>query len=507
MGLFMHPPHHRTKTMNFVVMAMTLWTCTAVDPVELHGSGTTNPSKYFWKVMDLFEERAKIPLYMTYRAVGSSTGMAEFIGSDNPAGAYTAYNHFGSGDVPMKSSLFPDLATNGRSMVHIPFVMGAIAIFHSVPSADFGTKNEVDLDACTLAKIFSRTIKTWDDPAILAQNPGMKVPAGQNIKVVHRVKGSSSTAGTTEYLNTACPSEWKLGDPGTTVAWTDDTFEGQGSDGISEFIQANEYAIGYIDAGHGHRLGLSEVALQNKNGKYRKSDAVDTDIGAAGAVALADGILPADSSADWSAVNLYDLSGDTTWPITMFSYFYVEKDLSGMNADTAALLHAFISYTLSAEGQALLEDFRFSKVSAEVLTYNANTIAGITWPTGMEEFTFELKDETQKGAGAMDRVISGKRRSYADYERSLFDDRITASEDKIAALETQNADLLQRIAALEGAGANDGPEPVGVAALVVAIFSLILGSGATFLALKPRSAERKDLKASPDGAVNGAHQI
>ena len=26
-------------------------------------------------------------------------------------------------------------------------------------------------------------------------------------------------------------------------------------------------------------------------------------------------------------------------------YFYVEKDLSGMNADTAALLHAFISYT------------------------------------------------------------------------------------------------------------------------------------------------------------------
>ena len=41
--------------------------------------------------------------------------------------------------------------------------------------------------------------------------------------------------------------------------------------GISEFIQANEYAIGYIDAGHGHRLGLSEVALQNKNGKSRRA--------------------------------------------------------------------------------------------------------------------------------------------------------------------------------------------------------------------------------------------
>ena len=37
---------------------------------ELHGSGTTNPSKFFWKIMDLLEERARLPIKMTYRAVG-----------------------------------------------------------------------------------------------------------------------------------------------------------------------------------------------------------------------------------------------------------------------------------------------------------------------------------------------------------------------------------------------------------------------------------------------------
>ena len=42
----------------------------ASSVITLDGSGTTNPSKYIWKTMDLFEERAKIPLYMTYRAVG-----------------------------------------------------------------------------------------------------------------------------------------------------------------------------------------------------------------------------------------------------------------------------------------------------------------------------------------------------------------------------------------------------------------------------------------------------
>jgi hypothetical protein len=39
---------------------------------ELHGSGTTNPSKFFWKVMDLMEERSRTPVTMTYRAVGTS---------------------------------------------------------------------------------------------------------------------------------------------------------------------------------------------------------------------------------------------------------------------------------------------------------------------------------------------------------------------------------------------------------------------------------------------------
>ena len=66
---------------------------------ELHGSGTTNPSKYFWKVMDMMEEQAKLPLFMTYRAVGSSTGQKEFTGQEE--NGFQPYNHFGAGDIPL----------------------------------------------------------------------------------------------------------------------------------------------------------------------------------------------------------------------------------------------------------------------------------------------------------------------------------------------------------------------------------------------------------------------
>ena len=45
----------------------------SAQPTEMHGSGTTNPSKFFWKVMDLMEERARTPISMTYRAVGEAS--------------------------------------------------------------------------------------------------------------------------------------------------------------------------------------------------------------------------------------------------------------------------------------------------------------------------------------------------------------------------------------------------------------------------------------------------
>ncbi len=32
---------------------------------QLHGAGTTNPSKFFWQVQDLMMERAKVPMFLT----------------------------------------------------------------------------------------------------------------------------------------------------------------------------------------------------------------------------------------------------------------------------------------------------------------------------------------------------------------------------------------------------------------------------------------------------------
>ena len=92
--------------------------------VELDGSGTTNPSKFYWEIMSLFEARAKPGVKMTYRAVGSSTGQFEFMGEDQ---GFAAFNDFGSGDMPFSTENYDKLTAAGVAPLHIPFNLGAMS--------------------------------------------------------------------------------------------------------------------------------------------------------------------------------------------------------------------------------------------------------------------------------------------------------------------------------------------------------------------------------------------
>jgi ABC-type phosphate transport system substrate-binding protein len=323
--------------------------------------------------------------------------------------------------------------------VHVPFALGAIGFFHSVP-ADAVPTGELKLDACLLSKIFQRRIKTWDHADIMALNPGLTVPAGTKIRVVHRILGSSSTSGATEYMyytnvgasDAMCKWDQEPG-PGAESNWANDTYGASGSDGVSEEIDGNAYSIGYIDAGHGHNLGLGEVSLRNQNGNYLTSK--EADIGAAAAVALDNNDLPMDSSASWADVNLYDKPGATTWPITMISYFYIRRDLTAYGA-SGTLLKAFVEYVLSPAGQAEATQFYFFPLPAQMLTYNAATMTGVVTAGGAPVWKFEEGSDSPdvyEGSGTF--ILSGKRGTYADYHRSKLEDTIATMQAKMEDME------------------------------------------------------------------------
>lgn len=246
------------------LLAALLPSSDAQSVTPLHGSGTTNPQKCYWDIMDKLEKQAKLPVRMTYRGVGSGTGQKEFIGLDDES---HPFNDFGSGDIPLDEEDYNSLVDAGTEIYHLPIVMGAISFFHSVPTDG----KALNLTPCVLAKILNRDITDWTDPEVIELNPDLSLPSPFEITVARRVKGSSSTASITSYLNYACGAEWGEDLVGKTISWKAETVGCEGSGGMTACIRDKPGTIGYIDIGHGHAEGLSEIALRNADGKYLTS--------------------------------------------------------------------------------------------------------------------------------------------------------------------------------------------------------------------------------------------
>eukprot|EP00445_Apocalathium_hangoei_P012834 CAMPEP_0203867660 /NCGR_PEP_ID=MMETSP0359-20131031/16650_1 /ASSEMBLY_ACC=CAM_ASM_000338 /TAXON_ID=268821 /ORGANISM="Scrippsiella Hangoei, Strain SHTV-5" /LENGTH=1314 /DNA_ID=CAMNT_0050785945 /DNA_START=63 /DNA_END=4007 /DNA_ORIENTATION=+ len=460
---------------------------------QVHGSGTTNPKNWFAKAMRFMEDRSRMPMVLTYRAVGSGTGQQEFVG--NAASSGKSYNDFGAGDIPMSKAYYDGLmaATPAQAMVHLPFALGAIGIFHNVPSADLGGA-AMQLDACTLAKIFSGNITTWDDPAIKAQNPNIKVPANQLIMVGHRTLGSSSTGGLAGYLDKKCKPSWDKGSGGLVVWPTTAAFTAvEGSPGMQTYIKDTMYSIGYLDAGHGHDFNILEVALTNLNGKTRnsKQSIALGGVAEAGNKGIAAGVFPSDASADWSAVDLYDMAGDTTWPIVLVSYMYVKKDQTATDPQTAAALKAFIR-TILQNYDNLCQENDFTPPSMDLKNLALAAADTIKYPSGMMSFEFETDTAAYTGMGA--NTISMKRWSFDDYERSILKAQIVDLSAKVdmGVMHPPLAAPAAAPAAAESSG-GDASLVVGIIAIIVSVVSIGVS---TFALMKARGSTKGESNAS-----------
>jgi ABC-type phosphate transport system substrate-binding protein len=131
----------------------------------LNGSGSTFAAPIYQQVGSDLQGRG---LTVNYQPVGSGAGISQleartvdFAGSD-PA-------------------LAPEDRQKIGDPIQVPFALGAITVSYNVPNLESGVK----LDGRTIADIYLGRIKSWDEPAIAEQNPGVTLPATK-ITVVHR---------------------------------------------------------------------------------------------------------------------------------------------------------------------------------------------------------------------------------------------------------------------------------------------------------------------------------
>ena len=261
-------------------------------------------------------------LQINYQAVGSGQGIKSF-----QAGTV----NFAASDVPMGATDLAGMPAGSGSVVQIPTTLGGVAVSYNLP----GLTKPVNLDAATLAGIFTGTITKWNAAEIKALNPGVTLPSNTIVPEV-RADSSGTTYIFSDYLTKAAGTGWALG-TSKTIAWPSSAVQSPKNSGVAASIKATPYSIGYIELAY---------AIQNKFQYAAIKNAVGNMVVPSQATVAADAAQKTSVSAtDFSIVNE---PGANSYPISGYSWAMLLQKQT--NATTGAQIVKVLDWTTHTGG-------------------------------------------------------------------------------------------------------------------------------------------------------------
>src|ERR1043166_9176039 len=215
------------------------------NAAEISGAGATFPYPIYAKWAEAY--KAKTGTSMNYQSIGSGGGIKQIT-------AKTV--DFGASDMPMKPE---DLDKNG--LVQWPQVMGGVVLVVHLQGIAPG---QLTLDGKTVAGMYLGKIAKWNDAAIAALNPGVKLP-DKAIATIHRSDGSGTNFIFTHYLSSIDPEfKDKIGE-NTSVDFPS-RLGGQGDEGGAALTARTDGAIGYVEYAYALQNKMAYAQLRNPSG-------------------------------------------------------------------------------------------------------------------------------------------------------------------------------------------------------------------------------------------------
>ncbi len=296
----------------------------AVVAGTLNGAGSTLAAPIYQQWGSTLKSQS---LTINYNPVGSGAGVTELEGGTVD---------FAGSDPALKPA---DKAKLKGPALQFPVAFGAITVSYNLPSVKSGLK----LDGPTVAGIFMGKIKSWNDAAIKALNPGVSLPSTA-ISVVHRSDSSGTTSGFTTFLSDVDPA-WKsaVGE-GKDVKWPTGT-GGKGNSGVAAAVKQTPGAVGYVEQAYAIENGFTYASVKNSAGSYILPTIPNTS-------AAADKItVPADLG-----ISTINSKSPTAYPIVSQTFIDVYQDpckAAGASSSTASALKSWLSYVFGAGQQTL----------------------------------------------------------------------------------------------------------------------------------------------------------
>ncbi len=297
----------KTFTVGAAAAAFSLSLVGTSFAADISGAGSSFIYPVFAKWGDTYKKDTGTGL--NYQSIGSGGGIKQV-----EAKTVT----FGASDKPLSDD---DLTKNG--LTQFPMISGGIVPMYNIDGVKPG---ELVLDGKTLVGIYMGDITMWNDPAIVALNKDLKLPA-QPIVVVHRSDGSGTTFNFTDYLSKVSP-EWKdkIGSD-TAVEWPVG-LGAKGSEGVANTVKQTAGAVGYNEYAYVTQNKLGYAKMVNAAGKV-----VEPSL---------ESFASAASNADWAGAKNFHViitnqPGDASWPIAASTWVMIHTNPDDPKAAEEAL--------------------------------------------------------------------------------------------------------------------------------------------------------------------------
>ncbi|HXQ59684.1 MAG TPA: phosphate ABC transporter substrate-binding protein PstS [Acidimicrobiales bacterium] len=330
---------------------------TRATTAQLSGAGANSISPFFTRAFYDYN-KADGGVTVNYTPAGSSVGVTDIEQSTV---------QFGDSEVPIPVPA----SGSGGAILQLPVDLGGVALSYNLPGVGTGLK----LDGPTLAGIFLGKITKWNDSAIAALNPKVKLP-DLAIVAVHRADSSGPGYDLDQYLIDTGGSAWTAA-VGTKASthWpvTNVGVGEQLNTGLATYVQQTAGAIGYVEYAYALEAKFTNVAVKNASGAF----VVPTQTSIAAAASSATGLSA-------SKFNIVNGPGATTYPLANLSWTLIDQKQTS-TATAVALGHLFDWVTTTEQKEAAA--LGYSPLPADAVQLAHQTLLQMETSSGAAVFT------------------------------------------------------------------------------------------------------------------------